>query len=186
MYVHAVVSTALFLSLSILIALGSKGRAAVDGACIEQPARDAPSGEHWYYHFDREKNRKCWHLGPVAAVVRESPAPPHTERTHTAGPTLNSVFGPLFRGIRNLFRQPMSHEAAAGEPRIVQSDATRPLTIEDIAQPQAEFPEERAETRPASSITLSQRKALFEEYLKWEQLQRTTGGSGAAAPARSP
>ena len=186
MYVHTVVSTVLFVSLSILIALGSKGRAVADIACTEQPDRNAPSGEHWYYHFDREKNRKCWHLGPVAAVVRESPAPPRMERTHTAGPTLNSVFGPLFRGIRNLFRQPMPHEVAAGEPRIVQSDATRPLTIEDIAQPQAEFPEERAETRPASSITLSQRKALFEEYLKWEQLQRSTGGSGAAAPARSP
>jgi hypothetical protein len=186
MYIHAVVSTALFLSLAILITLGSKGRAVADSACIEQPARDAPSGEHWYYHFDREKNRKCWHLGAVVAAVRESPASPRVERTHTAGPALNSVFGPLFRGIRNLFRQPMPHEAAAGEPRIVQSDATRPLTIEDIAQPQAEFPEERAETRPVSSFTPSQRKALFEEYLKWEELQRASRGGGAPAPARSP
>lgn len=185
MYVHAVVSIALFLSLPILITLGSKGRAVADSACIEQPASDAPSGQRWYYHFDREKNRKCWHLGAVAAVVRESPAPTRVERTHTAGPTVNSVFGPLFRGIRNLLRQPMPHEAVAGEPRIVQSDATRPLTIEDIAQPQAEFPEERAETRPASFLTPSQRKALFEEYLKWEELQRTSRG-GAPAPARSP
>ena len=186
MYVHAIVSTALFLSLSILITLGSKGRAAADSACIEQPDRDAPSGEHWYYHFDRDKNRTCWHLGAVVAVGRESPAPLRTERTHTAGPTLNSVFGPLFRGIRHLFRQPMPHEAAAGEPRIVQSDATRPLTIEDIAQPQAEFPEERAETRPTSFLTPSQRKALFEEYLKWEELQRASRGGRALAPARSP
>jgi hypothetical protein len=79
----------------------------------------------------------------------------------------------------------MSHEAATGEPRIVQSDATKPLTIEDIAQRQSEFPEERAETRPASSLTTAQRKALFEEYLKWEELQRAAGGNAAIAPVRS-
>jgi hypothetical protein len=183
MYIHAVVSTALFISLSLLITLGPKD-AAAEIACIAQPDRDAPQGEHWYYHFDREKNQKCWHLGPVATVTHESPLPPQTERAQSHSATFNSVFGPLFRGIRNLFRQPMSHEAATGEPRIVQSDATRPLTIEDIALPQSEFPEERAETRPASSLTTAQRKAPFEEYLKWEELQRADG-SAATAPVRS-
>jgi hypothetical protein len=185
MYIHAVVSTALFVSLSLLITLGPKD-AAAEIACIAQPDRDAPQGEHWYYHFDREKNQKCWHLGPVATVTHESPLPPQTERaqSHSAGATFNSVFGPLFRGIRNLFRQPMSHEAATGEPRIVQTDATKPLTIEDIALPQSEFPEERAETRPASSLTTAQRKAPFEEYLKWEELQRADGNA-ATAPVRS-
>ena len=94
MYVHAVVSTALFLSLSILIALGSKGRAAVDSACIEQPARDAPSGEHWYYHFDREKNRKCWHLGPVATLVRESPVLAELRRSLEAPPQASASSSP--------------------------------------------------------------------------------------------
>jgi hypothetical protein len=181
MYVHAIVSTAFCISLSILISFGSKGRAVADSACIAQPGRDAPQGEHWYYHFDREKNRKCWHLGPGAPVAYESPSP-RTERTRSAGVTINSVFSPLFRGIRNLLRQPMPHDAIEGEPRIVQSDATKPLTIEDIAQPQSEFPEERAETRPAASLSAAQRK-LFEEYLKWEELQRAAGG-GAPAPVQ--
>jgi hypothetical protein len=185
MYVHAVVSTAFFVCLSILMTLDSEGRAVADSACIEQPDRDPPQGEHWYYHFDRQKNRKCWHLGPVAAVVHELPAPPRAERTRSVGATDDSVFEPLFRGIRNFLRQPMPHEAAEGEPHIVQSDATRPLTIEDIAQPQSEFPEERAETRRASSLTAAQRKALFEEYLKREELQHATGGNVAPAPARS-
>jgi hypothetical protein len=184
MYVHAVVSTALCVSLSILTALGSKGRALADTPCIEQPNHDAPQGEHWYYHSDRERNRKCWHLGPVAPVVHESSLPPRTDRTRSVGATLNTVFAPLFRGIRNLFRQPMPHDAAEGEPRIVQSDATKPLTIEDIAQAQTEFPEERAEARPASPLTAAQRRALFGEYLKWEELQRAAGGNAAPAPAR--
>lgn len=183
MYFHAIVSTAFCVALSMLTTLGSKGRALADSICIELPDRDAPQGEHWYYHFDRAKSQKCWHLGPAAPVVHEL-LPPRTERTRSAGATFNSVFGPLIRDIRRLFRQPMPHDAVAGEPRIVQSDATKPLTIEDIAQPQGEFPEERAETRPASSLTAAQRKALFEEYLKWEELQRA-GGNAATAAARS-
>lgn len=181
MHVHPLVSTAIFVSLSVLVTPGWKARAA-DGLCIEQPDRAPPPGEHWYYRFDREKNRKCWHRGPAAPVVHESPSRP--ERSRSAGAAASTVFGPLLRGIRRLFHQPMPHDAAADEPRIVQSDATRPLTIEDIAQPQAGFPEERAEARPASSITAAQRKALFEEYRKWEESQRSAGGS-SAVPARS-
>lgn len=190
MYVHAVVSAVFFACLSASILLGSQGRAFADGACLEQPDRAAPLGEHWYYHFDREKNRKCWHLGTVAAVAHEAPAP-RTERARTVTSALNSLFGPLFRELRSLLRQPMHHEADAGEPRIVQSDATKPLTIEDIAQPRPDIPEERAETRPAASLTAAQRRALFEAYLKWEESQRNadgggSGSSGAPAPARSP
>jgi hypothetical protein len=187
MSIHTVVSAACFVSLAILITLGSNGRAVAELACIAQPDREAPQGEHWYYHVDREKNQKCWHLGPVTSLAHESPLPLRTERTHprSSGATLNTVFGPLMRSVRKLFRQPMFHEAARGEPRIVQSDATKPLTIEDIAQPQSEFPEERAEARPASLLTNAQRKALFEEYLKWEGLQRASGGNAATAPVRS-
>jgi hypothetical protein len=185
MRVHVAVSAVFFVSLALLMTVGPRDRAVADAACIEQPDRDAPFGEHWYYHFDREKNRKCWHRGP-ALVVHEFPALPRIERTtRSFSTTLNSMLGQAARGIRNFFHQPMSHEPAAGEPRIVQSDATKPLTIEDIAR-QPDFPEERAEPRPASSLTLAQRKALFEDFLKWEQLQRTTGGGIAMAPARSP
>jgi len=183
MHIHAAVSAAFFVSLSLLFTVALTGRAVADSPCIEQPDRDAPQGEHWYYHFDREKNRKCWHLGPVATTMRESPPLPRAERPRTVAPTFNSVFGPLFRGLKRLFRQPMPHEAVAGEPRIVQSDATKPLTIEDIAQP-AEFPEERAEPRPVTSLTAAQRRALFEEYLKWSELQRNSGSGAAPVPAR--
>src|SRR5262249_20763168 len=133
MHIHAAVSAVFFVSLSLLFTLASKGRATADSACIEQPDRDAPQGEHWYYHFDREKNGRCGHPGPVATVGRGSTPLPRAEWPRTVGPTFNSVFGPLVRGFKRLFRQPMPHEAAAGEPRIVQSDATKPLTIEDIA-----------------------------------------------------
>src|SRR5262249_60479095 len=94
----------------------------------------------------------------------EPPPLPRAERPRTVAPTFNSVLGPLFRGLKRLFRQPMPHEAVAGEPRIVQSDATKPLTIEDIAQP-AEFPEERAEPRPVTSLTAAHSKTYYDEPL---------------------
>jgi len=190
MYVHVIVSMIFFVCLSASIAVGSKGRAFAESACLEQPDRATPLGEHWYYHFDREKNRKCWHLGTVVGVAHE-PSAQRTERTHTVPSALNSLFGPLVRELRSLLRQPMRHDAAADEPRIVQSDATKPLTIEDIAQPQPDIPEERAEMRPPKSLTPAQRRALFEAYLKWQELQRNPGSGGAdnsdaPAPARSP
>jgi hypothetical protein len=174
MRIHSGVSVVFVVCLSILTALDATGRAAAQGVCVEQPGRDAAPGEHWYYHYDRQKSRRCWHLGSGAAATA-APAP-RTERPRAASVSLNTVFAPFVRAMRNLFRQPMPHEAAAGEPRIVQSDATRPLTIDDIAQ-QPEFPEERAETRPVLSLTAVQRKALFDEYLKWEALERNATGS---------
>ncbi len=164
--------------LSIVLLLGAWGRAAADG-CLEHPDRAAPFGEKWYYRSDRDKNRKCWHLGPGAPFVILPPLP-RTERAVTS--TVHS----FFRGLDSLFRQPMPRETAAGEPRIVQSDATRPLTIEDIAAQRSEFPEERGETPPASAFTPAQRKALFEEYLKWEQEQRGAARTRAAlVPVRA-
>lgn len=164
--------------LSIVLLLGASGRAAADG-CLEGPNRTAPFGEKWYYRSDRDKNRKCWHLGPGAPFAILPPLP-RTERA------VNSAVAPLVRGLGSLFRAPMPHEAVAGEPRIVQSDATKPLTIEDIAAQRSEFPEERGETPPSSAFTPAQRKALFEEYLKWEQEQRGAVRTRAAlVPVRS-
>jgi hypothetical protein len=151
--------------LSMVIVLGARGRAVADN-CLERPDRAAPFGEKWYYRSDRDKNRKCWHLGAVAPFAILPPLP-RTERAVTS--TVRSVVSPVFRGLGSLFRQPMPHEPTPGEPRIVQPDATKPLTIEDIT-PQPEFPEERAETPPV--FTAAQRKALFEEYVKWEDQQR--------------
>jgi hypothetical protein len=160
--------------LSIVMLLGAKGRAVADH-CVERPDHAAPFGQKWYYRSDPEKNRKCWHLGAAAPF---SILPPLRTETRAVTSTVRSVITPVVRGLGSLFRQPMPHERSPGEPRIVQPDATQPLTIDDIAQ-QPEFPEERAETLPTSPFTLAQRKALFEEYRRWEEIQR---GAARAAP----
>lgn len=184
MQVYPIVPAVFFLFLSVLFTLGANGRVFADNDCIEQPDRESVQGRHWYYHFDREKNRKCWHLEVIAPRTRDA-APPRADRKEAvATPTIGSVFSSLFRGLRRLLGRSTPHEAVAGEPRIIQSDPTRPLTIEDIAQQQPDLPEEHADPRYVTPLTPAQRKALFEEYLKWEELQRDLGNSGV--PPRSP
>src|SRR5215470_19559958 len=66
-HVHSVA-----LATCILIILGVNNRVLAGNDCVEQPNQEPVQGAHWYYHYDREKNRKCWHLDAPAAT-REAP-----------------------------------------------------------------------------------------------------------------
>lgn len=178
-HVHQVVSAVFTVFIFALVILGTNSRVFAGSECIEQPDREPGQGGHWFYHFDREKNRKCWRLD-AATGTREA-VPPRKDQSDavaTPTPTIGSVFSTLFRGGPS---RSMPQDAAAGEPRIIQSNPTRPLKIEDIAQQQQDIPEERPEARYVTPLTPVQRKALFQEYLRWEEIQRNLG-----APARSP
>ncbi len=192
MQVHSFVSAMFFAILSMLVTLGMTGRGLAEIECIERPDWESAQGGHWYYHFDREKNRKCWHLegatSPIegtASRTRDAAATTEMDRKYTAAtPSISSVLSSLFRGWLAAPASPPPPEPLPGEPRIIQSDPTKLLTIEDIAQPQPDVPEERSEPRYVTRLTRAQRRALFEEYLKWEELRRNLGNNGG--PARSP
>jgi hypothetical protein len=178
-HVHQVVSTVFTVFIFALVILGTNGRVFAGGECIEQPNREPGQGGHWFYHFDREKNRKCWRLDAATGTREAVPLQKdQSDAVATPTPTIGSVFSTLFRGAPS---RSMPQDAAAGEPRIIQSNPTRPLKIEDIAQQQPDIPEERPEARYVTPLTPAQRKALFQEYLRWEEIQRNLG-----APARSP
>ncbi|MBV9970619.1 MAG: hypothetical protein JO228_11595 [Xanthobacteraceae bacterium] len=36
--------------------------------CLGEPNRDAPAGQHWYYHLDHGSDRKCWYLHATVAA----------------------------------------------------------------------------------------------------------------------
>jgi hypothetical protein len=43
--------------------------------CVTEPNRDAPAGQHWYFHLDHATDRKCWYLhATVPAGAAEAPA----------------------------------------------------------------------------------------------------------------
>ena len=179
-HVYPIVSAVFIVFIFALVALGTNGRVFAGSECIEQPNREPAEGGHWYYHYDREKNRKCWRLdaGPTRTPEAAPPQKDQSEAVAAPAPTIGSVFSTLFRGRPSTS---MPQDATAGEPRIIQSNPTKPLKIEDIAQQQPDIPEERPEGRYVTPLSPAQRKALFQEYLRWEEIQRNLG-----APARSP
>jgi hypothetical protein len=55
------------------LAVASSPAAAAD--CVTEPNRDAPVGQHWYFHLDHATDRKCWYLhATVPAGAAEAPA----------------------------------------------------------------------------------------------------------------
>jgi hypothetical protein len=42
--------------------------------CLAEPNRDAPAGQHWYYHVDHASDRKCWYLHATVTGAAEAPA----------------------------------------------------------------------------------------------------------------
>jgi hypothetical protein len=56
-------------------ALATASGPAMAADCLTEPNRDAPSGQHWYYHLDHANDRKCWYLhAAVPAGAGETPA----------------------------------------------------------------------------------------------------------------
>jgi hypothetical protein len=56
----------------VLLAATSVATSDVSGAaegCIVKPSGPAPQGQHWFYRFDREAKRPCWHLGAGVARI---------------------------------------------------------------------------------------------------------------------
>ena len=56
----------------VLLAASSVATSDVSGAapaegCVVKPSGPAPQGQHWFYRFDREAKRPCWHLGSGVA-----------------------------------------------------------------------------------------------------------------------
>ena len=183
-HVYPAVAAVFVVVISALIALGMNGRVLAGDECVEQPNREAVQGGHWYYRYDREKNRKCWHVESAKTRTREAVPQQKDQSDAAATPTISSVFSSLFKGGPTVPPASTPQDAASGEPRIIQSNPTKPLRIEDIAQQQPDLPEERDEPRYVTPLSPAQRKALFEEYLRWEEMQRNLRDLGM--PAGSP
>lgn len=60
-----------FVAALLLLALASPviDRARADD-CAAAPSAAAPPGQHWYYHNDRVKRRKCWYLHATLRLQR--------------------------------------------------------------------------------------------------------------------
>ena len=181
--VTPIVSAVVVIFITALIVLGTNDLVLAGSECIEQPNREPAEGAHWYFHYDREKNRKCWHLEAAATKLREAARPAEQSDAASTSP-FSSAFSSLLRGLTTATPTVAPQEPVVGEPRIIQSNPTKPLKLEDIAQQLTDIPEERAEPRYTPPLNAAHRRALFEDYLRWDEIQRNLGTVGA--PARSP
>src|SRR5215831_4190098 len=124
-HVYPVVSAGAVIFVSAAVTLGTNGGVLAGSECIEQPGREPTQGARWHYHYDREKNRKCWHLEAATTKTREA-VPPLKDLSNVVAPppTISSAFSTLFRGVPTGLFTSTPQDATAGEPRIIQSSRT--------------------------------------------------------------
>src|SRR5215472_13269349 len=68
---------------ALVVWSASVGPAITESAddCLTEPGSPAPAGQHWYYHTDAAKQRKCWYIratdqlaDPAATQATSDPA----------------------------------------------------------------------------------------------------------------
>jgi hypothetical protein len=77
---------------ALLVALvagaGSQPSRSAANVCLSAPNGAAPNGQHWYYHLDRTRRRKCWYLRELTATPGADAvvAPAEADRTSPSAP----------------------------------------------------------------------------------------------------
>jgi hypothetical protein len=55
-----------------------------DDNCVGAAGAAAPAGQHWYYHIDRVKHRKCWYLHTIMPLPSRAAANPRASSSELA------------------------------------------------------------------------------------------------------
>jgi hypothetical protein len=178
------ISSVLVIVASLMTALTAFGSKNVFAAadCLAQPGRDAGPGAHWYYHFDRGNNRKCWY------PLQPQPATPQPAPDASTPPAVPSFFSTFFGNLPRP-NPPESQQGLPASTGYVTQDETKngdpstdprmvpqPDTIGSVSlkrhrqTPPRPRPQE-ADRQPVRPLTQAQRDVLFQEYLQWRERQ---------------
>jgi hypothetical protein len=180
-------------SLAAAMVLGVSWPASAAEECLERPTRHVDQGGHWYYYFDRVQRRKCWYLemSPTAANPAPSPDPAYFPDPNS-GQSWFTRFSTGLEQALSLGTQPTNvpdgfgEPAKAASPKPARADS-RPVVRRERSRlpplPEtsgAASPQSRVQTLPptaaekdarrASAPTTADREALFEEFLRWREL----------------
>jgi hypothetical protein len=180
--------------LGALIALCLNGAVPAAGTCIEGPNLKAGQVGHWYYRVDPVNHRKCWYVTATELKTQEgAPLEPTPSPTSTPNSTLSSWFTSLGAG------PPAS---AVVQPRTTRESRVPPTAPREAVKVVHAVPRERSrptrrsETKGAATAQLNQqspsrsssehaeqvnapppdqaaRDALFLEFLRWKELQKS-------------
>jgi hypothetical protein len=168
-----------------------------ESACIEQPSQSVPQGTHWSARYDRARDRKCWFLFDAnGRDVTASQGQPGSAPTPTPMDALSSqivsFFGNLTAAAGNVTPQGSARQGDAPlatavraplKPRGNDANASKADNRARAEQKGAgEAPGAAKHVSP--SLTEPERKALFEEFLRWQEIQHTIGASSYAPSSR--
>jgi hypothetical protein len=128
-------------------ALAIAARPAVAADCVAEPNRDAPPGQHWYYHGT---DRKCWYL-------------------HATVP-LGAAEAPAIE-LQSVHRR---QAVPAGEPqRRIAVPAPVPQRRQDAPAPAADLQRQQAAAPPRQAPrSEADEAALYLEFLRWKEEHR--------------
>ncbi len=132
-------------AIGAVLALGAN--AALAAECLTEPNRDPPQGSHWFYRVDRATDHRCWYLR--AWTPPTSPAP--------AGEAPRATPRPPAAPVVQHNRPPPGEPAPAVETR----RATARSTAGQTGQ------------RPRPPLSESDQAALFLEFLRWKEQQKS-------------
>ena len=188
-----VVSTSL---LGTLAALGLNGAVLASGTCIEGPNLEADQGGHWHYRVDRVNHRKCWYVTEPGPKTHEgAPLEPTPFPTSTPNSTLSSWFTSLGAGppgSASAGRQP----STTRESRVPPTAPNQTLKVVHAVPKERPRPARRSETKGTATAERNQQSpsrssvehaeqinmpardqaaqdALFLEFLRWKELQKS-------------
>jgi hypothetical protein len=167
-----------------------------ESACIEQPSQRAAEGTHWSARYDRAKGRKCWFLLDAdGRDIAASPAQPSSAPTPSPVDALSSQIASLLGSLTAAAENGMpqvsapSGDAAQAPPRPPHkprgNGANASRADNGVRGEQKGAGEARgAVKRVSAPLTESEREELFEEFLRWQEIQQTIGASSQSSSSR--
>lgn len=167
--------------------------AQAESACIEQPSQKAAEGTHWTAHYDRAKSRKCWLLvdangRDVTASQAQSSAAPEPSPVDALSSQIASLLGSLTGAAESAAVQvtaPQGDAPQTGPSRVPRkprgSGVNAGKADNAVRAEEKGAGEGRAVKHVSSPLTEPERVELFEEFLRWREIQQTV-----SAPSRSP
>jgi hypothetical protein len=180
--------------LGTLTAFGLNGAVLAAGTCIEGPNLNAGQGRHWYYRVDRINHRKCWYVMEKGPKTHED-LPLEWSPTSPPSFTLFSWFTSLGAGLpgsASAGMQPSTAEESRVSPPAlrgtlkvvhpVPSEPSRPArppetksaaTAERNQQSPSRSSAELAEQVNSQPPDQAAQDALFLEFLRWNELQKS-------------
>jgi hypothetical protein len=179
-----------FLVLAATVAVGFVTPVRGEGACIEQPTPKAAEGTHWSARYDRAKDRKCWFLVDAnGRDVTASPAPPSSAATPTPVESISSQIASLFGSLTAAMAEnaiprsaPPGDAGQTAAPHKPRSNGANVSRADARAEHKSTGEGRDAVKRVSPALTEPEREELFEEFLRWQEIQRTIGASGHSPP----